>query len=237
MSSTPFITVREAAARLRVAPAEIVRLARDGQIRSRIEGLQRLVYLEDVQRLEATALRSPAPPQKEKQPTTTQRPPRRHRPPQPGWLTTREAAALLGVRTKTVLDHIRLGNLRSQMFRGLHYIDPDSLQQYIAARMSLQIARERAEREGFVCLYRAARMLGCSHGHLQNVIKRNRLPSRYIGRYRYLAPEVVETLRKLLQQRQRRRAKSNRTGVAQRVEHRSPKPKVGGSSPPTRATE
>ena len=237
MSSTPLITVLEAAARLRVAPAEIVRLAREGQIRSRIEGFQRLLYLEDVQRLEAAALRNPAPRKKERQPTTPQKPPRRHRPPQPGWLTTREAAALLGIRPETVLKHIRAGKLKSQLFRGLCYIDPESLRQFIAERAALQAARKRAECKGFVCLYRAAHMFECSHGYLQNLIKKHRLPSRYIGRYRYLAPEVVEALRQLLQQRQRRRAKGNETGVAQLVEHRSPKPKVGGSSPSTRATE
>jgi excisionase family DNA binding protein len=207
MSSTPLITVREAAARLRVAPAEIVRLAREGQIRSRIEGLQRLVYLEDVQRLEATALCNPAPPKKERQPTTPQRPPRRHRPPQPGWLTTGEAAEKLGISPDTVRKHICTGKLKSQKFCGLHYIDLESLQQFIAARTALQAERERAEREGFVCLYRAARMLGCSHGHLWDIIMRYRLPSRYVGGYRYLAPKVIEKVRRLLQQRRRRQAK------------------------------
>ena len=207
MSNTPLITVREAAQRLRVAPAEIVRLAREGRIRSRIEGLQRLIYLEDVQRLEATASRNPAPSKKEKQPTTPRKPPRQHRPPQPGWLATREAAEKLRIRPETVLKHIRAGKLRAQKFRGLRYIDPESLQQFIAKRTALQAERERAVREGYVCLYKVSRMLGCSHGHLQNVIKRNRLPSRYIGRYRYLAPNVIQTLRRLLQQRQRRRAK------------------------------
>jgi excisionase family DNA binding protein len=209
MISTPFITVREAAARLRVAPAEIVRLAREGKIRSRIDGFQRLLYLEDVQRLEAAALRNPPSRKKERQPAAPQKPPRRHRPPHPCWLTTREAAALLETCPKTVQKLIQAGKLRAQKFRGLFYIDPDSLQQFIAARTALQAERERAEREGFVCLYRVAHMLGCSHGHLQDIIKRNRLPSRYIGRYRYLAPEVVETLRQLLQQRQRQRKKGN----------------------------
>jgi excisionase family DNA binding protein len=237
MSSTPLITVREAAQRLRVPPAEIVRLAREGRIRSRIEGFQRLLYLEDVQHLEATASRNPAPSKKEMQSTAPQRPPRRPRPPQPGWLTTGEAAEKLGISPDTVRKHIRTGKLKSQKFCGLRYIDLESLQQFIAARTALQAERERAEREGFVCLYRAAHMLGCSHGHLWDIIMRYRLPSRYVGGYRYLSPKVIEKVRRLLQQRQRRQAEGNRTGVAQVVEHRSPKPKVGGSSPSTRATE
>ncbi len=210
MSSAPLITVREAAERLRVAPAEIVRLAREGRIRSHIEGFQRLVYLEDVQRLEATVSFNTVLRKKEKQTTTPQKPARRPRPPQPGWLTTREVAAQLGIRQETVLYHIRSGKLKSQLFRGLCYIDPESLQQFVAARTALQEERKRAELEGWMCLYRVARMLGRSHGHLWRVIKTNRLTSRYIGRYRYLAPEAIETLRQLLQQRRRRRARGNK---------------------------
>jgi hypothetical protein len=140
------ITVREAAARLRVAPADIVRLAREGRIRSRIEAFQRLVYLEDIIRLEANrsdivkptpcaprAPRAPRPsaPSRNETQNTTPRLPRsqRHRP-HPDWLTLAEAAALLKMSPSTTCRYIYQGLLRAQKVRGCWYIPKQSVSDF-----------------------------------------------------------------------------------------------------------
>jgi excisionase family DNA binding protein len=137
------ITVREAAARLRVAPADIVRLAREGRIRSRIEAFQRLVYLEDIIRLEANrsdivkptpcAPRAPRPsaPSRNETRNATPRLPRsqRHRP-HPDWLTLAEAAALLKMSPSTTCRYIYQGLLRAQKVRGCWYIPKQSVSDF-----------------------------------------------------------------------------------------------------------
>jgi excisionase family DNA binding protein len=143
MSSTPLITVREAAARLRVAPAEIVRLAREGKIRSRLEAFQRLVYLEDIIRLEANrshiVKRTPRAPRSPRTPATCRKAPRnttprlprsqRHRP-HPDWLTLAEAATLLKMSPATTCRYIYQGLLQAQKVRGCWYIPKQSVSDF-----------------------------------------------------------------------------------------------------------
>jgi excisionase family DNA binding protein len=322
MSSTPLITVREAAQRLRVPPAEIVRLAREGKIRSRLEAFQRLVYLEDVIRLETErsgivdgTSRTPVS-QRSKARRSVRTQPRSPQPQQlPGcltvadvaymlqidprtvreyiycgklearkidgfwyipkdsiarfvntkphrrrWLRTKDAARLLGVYHRTIIaaiksgmlgacrvgykyrinpqsvyrilgkrsklipvheaarilelerstvrDLVYKGKLKAHRFFNRVYIEPSSLQQLASQRAAEKAERQEAQRKGWVQLSEAARMLGCDYTYLRYLVRQKRLPTWRIGRYCYLAPDVVETLRKLLQQRQRRRAKA-----------------------------
>jgi excisionase family DNA binding protein len=137
------ITVREAARRLHVAPAEIVRLAREGKIRSRLEAFQRLVYLEDIIRLEANrsniVKRTPRAPRSPRTPATcskahrntTPRLPRsqRHRP-HPDWLTLAEAATLLKMSRATTCRYIYQGLLQAQKVRGCWYIPKQSVSDF-----------------------------------------------------------------------------------------------------------
>jgi len=325
MSQGPLlITVREAAARLRVAPADIVRLAREGKIRSRLEAFQRLVYLEDIIRLETERLeradgksralvsrssktRRPARPQ-----------PLRPQPQQlPGYLTVADVSSVLQIHPRTVRKYIHCGKLTAQKIDGFWYISehsaaelantelrgflnnkqrwlrtedaarllgvhhntivaaiksglleacrvgyryrispqsvyrilgkrsklipvheaarmlglkcsavrdlvyqgklkahrifsriyikPKSLRQFAAQRAAEASERQEAQSQGWVRLSEAARMLECDYTYLRRLVKRKRLPTRRIGRYRYLAPEAVELLR------QRPQAKTTKT--------------------------
>jgi excisionase family DNA binding protein len=137
------ITVREAARRLHVAPAEIVRLAREGRIRSRLEAFQRLVYLEDIIRLEANrsniVKRTPRAPRSPRTPATCRKAPRnttprlprsqRHRP-HPDWLTLAEAATLLKMSPATTCRYIYQGLLQAQKVRGCWYIPQQSVSDF-----------------------------------------------------------------------------------------------------------
>ncbi len=137
------ITVGEAAARLRVEPREIVRLAREGRIRSRIEAFQRLVYLEDILQLETNrsaivkhslrvprSTRTPAPSRKATQNTAPRLPrSQRHRP-HPDWLTLAEAAALLKMSPSTTCRYIYVGLLRAEKVRGCWYIPKQSVSDF-----------------------------------------------------------------------------------------------------------
>lgn len=138
------ITVREAATRLRVAPSVIIRLAREGKIRSTIESFQRLVYLEDILRLESNrsdivqhitcATNAPTPTPSLKEPKRPKpRLPRSQRcRPHPDLLTLTEAAALLKMSTRTVYEHIYRGLLRAQKVRGCWYIPKQSVSDFTA---------------------------------------------------------------------------------------------------------
>jgi len=318
MSSTPLITVREAAARLRVAPADIVRLVREGKIRSRLEAFQRLVYLEDIIRLEAeqsghtdreprapvshssktqrSARPQPPSPQPQQLPgyltvadvasilqihsrtvrkyihcgkLTAQKidgfwyipehsaaelantNPQQFLKPKQRWLRTEDAARLLGVYHKTVIaaiksgmleacrvgykyrinpqsvyriigerselipvheaahilgidchtvrDLVYKGKLKAHRFFNRVYIEPKSLQQLAAQRAAEEVERQEVQSQGWVRLSEATRMLGCDYTYLRHMVRQKRLPTRRIGRHRYLAPEAVELLQQRLQ--------------------------------------
>jgi excisionase family DNA binding protein len=138
------ITVREAAARLRVAPAEIIRLVREGQIRSTIESFQRLVYLEDIIHLEANrseivkpitrTTRTPAQSQKKERGTKPRLPRSQRCRPHPDLLTLAEAVALLKMSRRAVYGYIYQGLLRAQKVRGCWYIPKQAVSDFTAIR-------------------------------------------------------------------------------------------------------
>ena len=312
------ITVREAAARLRVAPADIVRLAREGKIRSRLEAFQRLVYLEDIIRLETERLeRADGKSRALVSRSSKTRRPARSQPPRPQpkqlpgyltvadvssilqihprtvrkyihcgkltaqktggfwyirersaanlantklkwflntkqrWLQTRDAARILRVHPKTIIAAIQSGTLeacrvgyqyrinpqsvyrllgkqsklipvheaarmlglkcsavRDLVYQGklkAHrifsriYIEPKSLRRFAAQRAAEEAEHREAQSQGCVRLPEAARMLKCDYAYLRRVVRQKNLPTRRIGRCRYLAPEAVELLRQRLQ--------------------------------------
>jgi excisionase family DNA binding protein len=202
MSQGPlFITVREAAARLRVAPADIVRLAREGKIRSRIEAFQRLVYLEDIIRLEANwsnivkhthraprVSRTPAPCRKAPR-TPKPRLPRsqRHRP-RPDWLTLAEAAALLKMSPATTCRYIYQCLLQAQKVRGCWYIPKQSVSDFTTIYTKWYTSRD------------AARLLRVTRNTVFTWIKSGDLEAYRIRQGYRINPESVH---RILEQRAR----------------------------------
>jgi excisionase family DNA binding protein len=192
------ITVREAAARLRVAPADIVRLAREGRIRSRIEAFQRLVYLEDIIQLEANrsdivkhtsrALRPSAPSRKETRNTTPRLPrSQRHRP-HPELLTFAEVAALLRAGKSTVYRYIHQGLLRAQKVRGCWYISQQSVTDFT------NICTQWYSTEG------VARLLRVRRNTVFDLIKSGELEAYRIQQGYRINPQSVQ---RILEQRAR----------------------------------
>lgn len=120
-----WITQREAAAILGVHPSLIPKLLRRGDLWSRPR-MRPSLQREEVEALRARRATPPAPrPGKpRREPTPGPQPPDRTSP----WLTSDEAAALMGVTRNAVNDRARRGRLPSLMHDGRRWFRQDHLE-------------------------------------------------------------------------------------------------------------